>query len=114
MAARGEVHGGPEVCAFVGEQSFATLVPTGWKTNPRRRLMPGPVVVPKLLTMDELAERLGVTQRHVRRLVAEKRVLYLKVGRFIRFDPAQISAWLESRRVAVSRDSVTRAGLTRR
>jgi hypothetical protein len=41
-------------------------------------------------------------------------VLYLKVGRFIRFDPAQILAWLESRRVAVSRDSVTRAGLTRR
>ena len=62
--------------------------------------MSGPVVVPKLLTMDELAERLGVTQRHVRRLVAEKRVLYLKVGRFIRFDPAQILAWLESRRVA--------------
>ena len=71
-------------------------------------------MVPKLLTMDELAERLGVTQRHVRRLVAEKRVPYLKVGRFIRFDPAQISAWLESRRVAVSRDSVTRAGLPRR
>lgn len=74
--------------------------------------MPGPVVVPKLLTMDELAERLGVAQRHVRRrLVAEKRVPYLKVGRFIRFDPAQISAWLESRRVAVSRDPVARAGL---
>jgi DNA-binding transcriptional regulator YiaG len=29
--------------------------------------MSGPEVVPKLLTMDELAERLGVTQRHVRR-----------------------------------------------
>jgi excisionase family DNA binding protein len=62
--------------------------------------MSGPDVVPKLLTMDELAERLGVTHRHVRRLVAEKRVPYLKVGRFIRFDPAQIAAWLERSRVS--------------
>ncbi len=76
--------------------------------------MPGSDVVPKLLTMDDLAERLGVSQRHVRRLVAEKRVPYPKVGRFIRFGPAQISAWLESRRVAVPRGSVTRAGLRRR
>ena len=29
-------------------------------------------VVPQLLTMDQLAERLGVTRRHVRRLVAER------------------------------------------
>jgi excisionase family DNA binding protein len=36
--------------------------------------------------MDELAERLGVTHRHVRRLVAERRVPFLRVGRFIRFD----------------------------
>jgi excisionase family DNA binding protein len=61
--------------------------------------MSGPAVVPKLLTMDELAERLGVTQRHVRRLVAERRVPFLKVGRFVRFDPAQIVTWLDSSRV---------------
>ena len=46
--------------------------------------MPGPVLVPKLLTMDELAER---------------RVPFLRVGRFIRFDPAQIVTWLDSSRV---------------
>ena len=64
--------------------------------------MPGPDVVPKLLTMDELAERLGVTPRHVRRLVAEKRVPYVKVGRFVRFDPAAIASWLDQSRVTVS------------
>jgi excisionase family DNA binding protein len=57
--------------------------------------MTGPVVLPKLLSMDELAERLGVTHRHVRRLVAEKRVPFLRVGRFIRFDPAKIVEWLD-------------------
>ena len=68
--------------------------------------MPGPVELPKLLSMDELAERLGVTQRHVRRLVAEKRVPFLKVGRFIRFDPAEIVEWLDdTRRPAGSRRS---------
>jgi excisionase family DNA binding protein len=65
--------------------------------------MPGSAVLPKLLTMDELAERLGVTRRHVRRLVAERRVPFLRVGRFIRFDPAEIAAWLHSSRVAQSR-----------
>jgi excisionase family DNA binding protein len=56
--------------------------------------------LPHLLSIDELAEHLGVA---VRRLVAERRVPYLKVGRLIRFDPAEITAWLDGRRVANSR-----------
>ena len=30
--------------------------------------------LPELMTMDQLAERLGVTRRHVRRLIDERRV----------------------------------------
>ena len=63
--------------------------------------MPDPADLPRLLTMDQLAERLGVTHRHVRRLVAERRVPFLRVGRFIRFDPAKIATWLDSSRVPV-------------
>ena len=63
--------------------------------------MPGFAALPKLLTMDELAERLGVTHRHVRRLVNERRVPFLRVGRFIRFDPAKIATWLDSSSVPV-------------
>jgi len=62
-----------------------------------------PTVLPQLLTMDQLAERLGVTRRHVRRLVTERRVPFLRVGRFIRFDAAEIADWLNSSRVAQSR-----------
>lgn len=65
--------------------------------------MPGPAVLPQLLTMDQLAEQLGVTRRHVRRLVTERRVPFLRVGRFIRFDPAEIGAWLDLARVTASR-----------
>jgi excisionase family DNA binding protein len=54
--------------------------------------------IPQLLTIDQLAERLGITVRHVRRLVAEKRVPYLKVGKLVRFDPDEIKRWLASRR----------------
>jgi excisionase family DNA binding protein len=67
--------------------------------------MPGPAALPQLLTIDQLAERLGVTRRHVRRLVTERRVPFLRVGRFIRFDPADISVWLDRARVAASRPS---------
>ncbi|MGI8753206.1 MAG: helix-turn-helix domain-containing protein [Acidimicrobiales bacterium] len=54
--------------------------------------------LPHLLTIEELAEHLGVTVRHVRRQVAERRVPYLKVGRLVRFDPDEISLWINEAR----------------
>jgi excisionase family DNA binding protein len=57
-----------------------------------------PAALPQLLTMEQLAERLGVTRRHVRRLVTERRVPFLRVGKFIRFEPAEIAAWLDNAR----------------
>lgn len=53
------------------------------------------LVLPQLLDMAQVAERLCTTQRHVRRLVAERRIPFVRVGRFIRFDQAQLAAWLE-------------------
>jgi len=60
--------------------------------------MASPEPLPQLLTIDQLAERLGVSIRHIRRLVAERRVPYLKVGWLVRFDPAEITAWLDDAR----------------
>ena len=60
-------------------------------------------VVPQLLTMDQLAERLGVTRRHVRRLVAERRVPFLRVGRVHPLRPAEIAGWLDANRVSGER-----------
>jgi excisionase family DNA binding protein len=51
--------------------------------------------LPKLLRIDELADHLGSSSAHVRRLIAERRVPYLKVGGYVRFDPAENTAWLE-------------------
>lgn len=57
-----------------------------------------PDTLTRLLTIEQLADHLGSTPRHVRRLVAERRVPYLKVGRFVRFDPVEIAAWLDDQR----------------
>lgn len=54
-----------------------------------------------LLDIEGAARRLNVTPRFMRRLVAEKRVPYLKVGKFIRFDPNDLSSWLSTRRVEI-------------
>jgi excisionase family DNA binding protein len=47
----------------------------------------------------EIADHLGVTVRHVRRLVAERRIPYVKWGNLLRFDPDEVSDWLAQRRV---------------
>ncbi|HET6873677.1 MAG TPA: helix-turn-helix domain-containing protein [Acidimicrobiales bacterium] len=54
--------------------------------------------LPRLLTIDQLAEHLGTSRRHIRRLVDERRIPFLKVGRFIRFDPDEVSQWLDQAR----------------
>lgn len=47
-----------------------------------------------LVDLPAVAIRLGVNDRHIRRLVAERRIPYIKWGRLIRFDPAAIDEWL--------------------
>jgi excisionase family DNA binding protein len=54
-----------------------------------------PVQLPHLLDVQGLAEHLGVEVRHIRRLVHERRVPYIKWGHLVRFDPAEIHDWLE-------------------
>jgi excisionase family DNA binding protein len=52
-----------------------------------------------LLDIPALAERLGVGERHIRRLVFEKRIPYIKWGHLIRFDPDDLQQWLAAARV---------------
>lgn len=49
---------------------------------------------PALLDYEQLAEWLNDSVRHLRRLVDENRIPYIKVGHFVRFDPVSISDWL--------------------
>lgn len=49
-----------------------------------------------LVSIGDVARRLGVTERHVRRLVAEDRIPHRRWGKLLRFDPVDIEAWLDS------------------
>jgi excisionase family DNA binding protein len=48
------------------------------------------VSVQRLLTVGEAAERLGTSARFPRRLIAERRIDYVKVGRHVRIPEAAI------------------------
>lgn len=74
--------------------STCRLVPAQSTTRPS---------VPQLLDSVALADRLGITPRHVRRLVAERRIPFVKVGRFVRFDPEEVVSWLSQRTVGALR-----------
>ena len=48
----------------------------------------------RLLTVDEVAERLGTTVRFPRRLIAERRIQYVKVGRHVRIPERVVDEWI--------------------
>ncbi|MFV2013359.1 MULTISPECIES: helix-turn-helix domain-containing protein [unclassified Micromonospora] len=60
-----------------------------------------------LLTPDEVAARLRATPRFVRRLVADRRIAYVKVGRLVRFEESAVAAYVERNRIV----PLTRANL---
>ena len=56
-----------------------------------------------LMDLPAVAERLGVGERHIRRLVYERRIPFIKWGHLLRFDPDEIEVWIdESRQRPVS------------
>ena len=61
---------------------------------------------PPLLDTAAVADVLSVSSRHIQRLVAERRIPFLRVGRFIRFDPAELSVWVDAQRVEVRRPDI--------
>jgi len=57
-----------------------------------------------LIDIAELARWLATSPRHIRRLVEEQRVPYLKVGHYVRFDPIEISVWIDEQRVSTFKE----------
>ncbi|HEX7195278.1 MAG TPA: helix-turn-helix domain-containing protein [Candidatus Limnocylindria bacterium] len=55
--------------------------------------------LPRLLNITQVADHLGVNVRHVRRLVYERRIPFIKWGHLIRFDPADVQRWMKANTV---------------
>jgi excisionase family DNA binding protein len=55
-----------------------------------------------LLTIDQAAERLGTSERFVRRLIAERRIAYIRVGRHVRIAEADLASFIAAGRIEAS------------
>jgi excisionase family DNA binding protein len=55
------------------------------------------------MDINGVAVALGVSRRHIQRLVSERRIPFFKLGRFIRFDQDTLSSWLNEQRVNPTR-----------
>ena len=48
-----------------------------------------------LLTVTQACQVLGICERLLRKLIAEDRIEYVRIGRSIRFSPAKLEQWIE-------------------
>jgi excisionase family DNA binding protein len=63
--------------------------------------------LPRLIDVGALADMLGVGDRLIRRLVDERRIPFVKVGRYVRFDVDEVAQWVDENRVAQCRPALT-------
>ena len=52
-----------------------------------------------LLSVEQAAERLGTSERFVRRLIAERRITYMKIGRHVRIAESDLINYVTAGRV---------------
>ena len=70
-----------------------------------------PLELDTLLSVDQAAERLGTSPRFVRRLIAERRIAYVKLGRHVRISSRDLDAFIRAGRVEVGQyPTLTRRG----
>lgn len=66
---------------------------------PRRRREQSTRSVTRMLDVHAVADAIGVSEKTVRRLVARRSIPFHKIGPLVRFDEADVRAWLDESRV---------------
>jgi len=64
----------------------------------RRSSTEGISPLPSLVDIQTVAQSLGISMRQVRRFVANEQIPFVRVGHLIRFDPDELSDWIDLRR----------------
>jgi excisionase family DNA binding protein len=66
-------------------------------------MKPLPVPLPsqagELLTVEQAADRIRMSARYVRRLISERRIGFYRLGRSVRIDPAELTAFIIAGRI---------------
>jgi excisionase family DNA binding protein len=60
---------------------------------------PVPGLAPVLLTVDQAAERINTAPRFIRRLIAERRIEFVKLGRHVRISETALAEFIDAGRV---------------
>jgi excisionase family DNA binding protein len=53
----------------------------------------------EMLTIEQAADRISMSARYVRRLIAERRIVFYRLGRSVRIDPADLTAFVSAGRI---------------
>lgn len=53
----------------------------------------------ELLTIEQAADRISMSARYVRRLIGERRIVFYRIGRSVRIDPADLTAFVTAGRI---------------
>jgi excisionase family DNA binding protein len=64
-----------------------------------------------LVNVEQAAERLGTSPRFIRRLIAERRIPFTKLGKHVRIDTADLDAFIAAGRVEVNASATRDAWL---
>ncbi|MEK8171805.1 excisionase family DNA-binding protein [Streptomyces sp. M19] len=64
----------------------------------------------RYLSVAQVAERLGTTERFPRRLIAERRIAFVKVGRHVRIPESALNAFISANTVQPLRPRRSRLG----
>jgi excisionase family DNA binding protein len=67
-------------------------------TNSAQASGVGASSLPALVDIETVSQALGISTRQVRRFVAQSQIPFVRVGHLIRFDPNELSQWLDARR----------------
>lgn len=62
----------------------------------------------RLLTVDQVAERLGTTVRFPRRLIEERRITFVKVGRHVRIPESAVARFVDEHTITSVQPSAKR------
>ncbi len=87
--------GSPEVYWRLTEGTTATLDPM----TTRRAVQGQPPARDPLMTVEQAGEYLGTGVRFIRRLITERRITYVKVGKYVRLQRSALDALVDAGRV---------------
>jgi len=75
-----------------GPISLQNRIRSGWYREGNER---GPLMTPRLLRIQEVSERTGLSKHTLYKMVSQCRIPYTKLGGALRFDPEKLDQWIK-------------------